>query len=139
MLTKKEPSKNDNKNKTNRPEMTQSQPSVSSDRNSPTGNNTMVVAQNYSPTTKFQQKTRITIKYDVGFNNHFTIRGKGANLNWEKGQSLKNIKADEWIWETDAHFSQCEFKILINDSQYEKGENHLINCGASVVYTPKFN
>ncbi|WP_068466889.1 hypothetical protein [Candidatus Protochlamydia phocaeensis] len=87
---------------------------------------------------KTQQKTRLTIKYDVGYNNQLYIRGKGANLNWEKGQPLKNVKADEWTWETDQHFSQCEFKILINDRTYEQGDNHLINCGASMTYTPHF-
>lgn len=88
---------------------------------------------------KPHNKTRIIIKYDVGFNNQLHIRGKGANLNWEKGQLLKNVKADEWMWETDAHFSQCEFKVLINDANYETGENHLLNCGSSVIYTPHFH
>jgi hypothetical protein len=90
------------------------------------------------PTTKSQQKTRVTVKYDVGYSNALTIRGKGANLNWEKGQLLKNVKADEWVFETDTHFSQIEFKVLINDQLYERGENHLLNCGSNVAYTPKF-
>ncbi len=83
-------------------------------------------------------KTKITIKYDTGFSNHFTIRGKGANLNWEKGQPLKNVKQDEWVWETDAPFTHCEFKVLINDRVYENGENHQINAGDSLLYTPHF-
>ncbi|CUI17525.1 hypothetical protein PNK_1920 [Candidatus Protochlamydia naegleriophila] len=88
---------------------------------------------------KPHSKTRIIIKYDVGFNNQLYIRGKGAHLSWEKGQPLKNVKADEWVWETEAQFSQCEFKVLINDADYESGENHLINCGSSVIYTPHFH
>jgi hypothetical protein len=83
-------------------------------------------------------KTRVTIKYDAGFPNQLYIRGKGANLSWDKGQPLKNIKPDEWIWETDTHFTHCEFKILINDRVYENGENHLLNAGSSLVYTPHF-
>lgn len=83
-------------------------------------------------------KTRVVVRYDIGFNNSFSIRGKGANLNWEKGIPLKNIKNDEWVWETEAPFNMCEFKVLINDSHYEKGENHPISCGASIQYTPKF-
>ena len=82
--------------------------------------------------------TRIIIKYDVGFNNALFIRGKGANLNWEKGIPLKNVKRDEWVWETNAPFATCEFKILINDSQYELGENHQLSHGATAHHTPKF-
>ena len=84
-------------------------------------------------------KTRVTVKYDVGFSNQLSIRGKGANLNWEKGQPLKNVKPDEWIWETDVPFTQCEFKVLINDRVYENGDNHQLNTGSTIVYTPRFS
>ncbi|PJD94195.1 MAG: hypothetical protein CK425_11875 [Parachlamydia sp.] len=83
-------------------------------------------------------KTRIIIQYDVGFNNHIYLRGAGANLSWDKGLKLKNIKADEWLWETDQPFNQCEFKALINDQIYETGENHQITSGNSASYAPKF-
>lgn len=83
-------------------------------------------------------KTVITIKYDIGFSNQFFIRGEGANLSWDKGQLLANVKPDEWVWETTAHFDQCEFKILINDQVFENGENHFVHEGASIQYTPSF-
>lgn len=83
-------------------------------------------------------KTRIIIKYDVGFNNSLSLRGKGANLSWDRGVSLKNVKPDEWVWETETSFATCEFKVLINDRQYEAGNNHTLACGASIQYTPKF-
>jgi hypothetical protein len=89
--------------------------------------------------SKAQSKTSITVKYDVGFNNQLYIRGQGANLNWNQGQPLKNIKADEWIWETETPFSNCEFKVLINDHQYETGYNHTIQSGSSISYTPTFS
>jgi hypothetical protein len=84
-------------------------------------------------------KTRITIHFDVGFPNALYLRGEGADLSWEKGLLLKNVKADEWIWETNKPFTTCQFKILINDYEYEIGDNHLLTCGASVHYTPKFH
>lgn len=83
-------------------------------------------------------KTKITIKFNVGFPNTLTIRGKGANLSWDKGVPLKNIKADEWVWETETNFTQCEFKVLVNDVHYEMGANHIIQQGATLVYTPRF-
>ncbi len=84
-------------------------------------------------------KTRITIHFDVGFPNALYLRGEGAELSWEKGLLLKNVKSDEWIWETNKPFTTCQFKILINDYEFEIGENHLLTCGASVHYTPKFH
>lgn len=87
---------------------------------------------------KLGPKTRVIIKFDAGFGNQLTIRGKGANLTWERGISLHNSKSDEWIWETTTPFNTCEFKILLNDRTYETGENHLLNCGTTIQYTPKF-
>jgi hypothetical protein len=85
-----------------------------------------------------QAKTRILVKYDVGFKNHLYIRGNGAGLSWNKGQPLKNIGRDEWIWETQLPFAECEFKTLINDERYEQGENHRIVSGKFFQYTPRF-
>jgi len=87
---------------------------------------------------KLGPKTRVIILFDTGFGNHLTIRGKGANLTWERGIPLHNSKTDEWIWETNTPFNTCEFKILLNDKAYELGENHLLNCGTTIQYTPKF-
>ena len=89
-----------------------------------------------SPSKK--EGTKVTIRYNVGFKNHLFIRGKGAGLSWERGVQLKNVGADEWIWETSMPFSECEFKVLINDRQFEAGENHHLHNGGSLQYTPKF-
>lgn len=83
-------------------------------------------------------RTHVVVNYDVGYNNSITIRGKGPGLSWDKGIPLKNTKHDEWIWETDSPFNNCEFKVLINDAHYEIGENHPISCGACIKFTPKF-
>jgi hypothetical protein len=85
-----------------------------------------------------KNKTRVTVKYDVGFNNTLFLRGNGANLSWDKGIPLKNIKEDEWIWETEIPFTNCEFKVLINDQNYEIGENHSLQSGSTVIYKPQF-
>lgn len=92
-------------------------------------------AQNLGRT---QGKTRITIKYDVGFSNQLFIRGNGAGLNWDRGQLLKNMGRDLWVWEPNASFTQCEFKVLINDRTYEAGANHTLKSGSQIEYTPRF-
>ncbi len=85
-----------------------------------------------------KKKTKVTVRYDVGFKNNLYIRGSAAGLSWDRGVLLQNKGADEWVWETSAVFSKCEFKVLINDKQYEAGENHKISSGESIQYKPKF-
>lgn len=84
-------------------------------------------------------KTKIVVKYDVGFSNSLFIRGNGAGLSWTKGIPLKNIKADEWVWESDSPFATAEFKVLINDIKYEEGANRLLTCGTTFQYIPRFS
>jgi hypothetical protein len=80
--------------------------------------------------------TKITIKFDCGYPNTLYIRGKGSNLSWEKGLALKNVKHDEWVYETND--PTLEFKVLINDRHYEQGENHRVNHSGNFQYHPKF-
>lgn len=84
-------------------------------------------------------KTRITIKYDVGFGNSLFLRGTGCNLSWNKGIPMKNTKKDEWVWEVDGNFQQGEFKVLVNDQLFEAGQNHPLICGKEIQYTPRFS
>jgi hypothetical protein len=95
-----------------------------------------------SKTKKSTQKegvTRVVVKFDCGFANSLFLRGEGiASLSWEKGLPLKNIKSDEWVWETDRPFAKAQFKVLINDKAYEVGENHSLKHGETLTCTPKF-
>lgn len=84
-------------------------------------------------------KTRIVIKYDVGYGNTLSIRGHGANLSWEKGQPMKNTRHDEWVWETEMPFTKAEFKVMLNDKHYEAGPNHILHAGSTIQYTPHFS
>lgn len=81
----------------------------------------------------------ITIKYDVGFGNGLYLRGSGAGLSWDKGKRMRNVGPDTWVWETDATFTECEFKALVNDEAYEEGSNHQLLCGKNVQYSPNFS
>ena len=89
--------------------------------------------------TSTKPTTQIIIHFDVGFKNSVFIRGKGAKLSWAKGKVLKNTGRDTWVWETNSKFPHCEFKILINDKEYEAGENHWIQQGNRLEYTPDFS
>jgi hypothetical protein len=86
-----------------------------------------------------KEKTRIVVQYDAGFANQVFLRGSGIpELNWGKGVQLKNVKNNEWVWETDSNFASGEFKVLINDQTYEAGGNHHIYPGTSIRINPKF-
>jgi len=107
----------------------------------PPAQNTLFKPNATKPATETPSKTpktRVVIKYDVGYNNSLSLRGKGANLSWDKGLLLKNVSANEWVWETDTLFTTGEFKVLINDTQYELGANHTLTCGANIQYIPRF-
>lgn len=132
MLTKKQ-SVNGNIDAANKIKSTKTESGLNRPETSRTSSATITAP--YSGTTK----TRITVKYDVGFGNTLSLRGQGANLSWDKGVSMRNIKADEWIWETDTPFATAEFKTLINDKSYEIGRNHLLHSGTMVQYTPRFS
>lgn len=84
--------------------------------------------------------TKIVIKFNCGFSNNLYIRGEGVQgLSWDKGTLMKCTKEDEWVWETNTPFNKkAQIKVLINDSQYELGENHTIDCGKSFTISPKF-
>lgn len=81
---------------------------------------------------------KIIVKYDCGFGNAIYIRGNGSNLSWEKGQILKNTKPDEWTWELDISSPIGEFKVLLNDTEYEVGTNHILEQGSTIQFTPQF-
>jgi hypothetical protein len=85
-----------------------------------------------------EMASKVEVQCDVGFGNALYIRGSGAGLNWERGIALKNTASDLWTWETDCAFDSCEFKLLLNDVQYETGENHFLVFGNTVRYTPRF-
>ena len=86
-----------------------------------------------------KSKTKIVVKCNCGFPNNLFIRGEGiTDLSWDKGIAMKNTKEDEWIWETDRPFSKAQFKIVLNDRQYECGENHMVECGKSLTLSPQF-
>ncbi len=86
------------------------------------------------------KSTRIIVKCNCGFPNSLYIRGEGVKgLSWEKGTIMKCTKADEWVWESQAPFTHAQIKVLINDKEFELGENHSITCGKSITFSPKFS
>lgn len=99
------------------------------------------IARPHFETSKIDSKpkTHLIVKCNCGFPNNLYIRGEGVpGLSWTKGVLMKNIKADEWHFEIDLPFTSGFIKVLVNDKWYEKGDNHKIECGKTVTFTPSF-
>lgn len=82
--------------------------------------------------------TRVVAKVDAGFGNQVFIRGNSTGLTWDSGTLMKNVSADEWVWESTVVTSEVEFKVLINDSVWSVGANGVVFPGATVVFEPVF-
>lgn len=91
-----------------------------------------------SPNQSFIKMTQITVKYNADSSCKLFIRGTGAGLSWDRGIELKNKGNGEWTFETRANFAELEFKILRNDSQWEKGLNHKLEFGKKEELKPNF-
>ena len=81
-------------------------------------------------------ETLVVAQIDIGFGNHLTIRGQGANLNWHTGQAM-TWQDNAWVWKTPSK-DTFEFKVLINDQVWQQGENIMATAGSKVVFTPRF-
>ncbi len=65
------------------------------------------------------------------------IRGAAPGLSWRKGLELKPLNGTN-IFESLADLDAFEFKILLNDVQWELGPYHKAENGETVVVSPKF-
>lgn len=59
-------------------------------------------------------------------------------MSWQSGIGLKNVGPDMRVWETAERFSDFQYKLLINDSDWEKGPNHFARGGSKEELAPNF-
>lgn len=84
--------------------------------------------ENYIPPV--YRQTIIRIHYDAGWGNRLTIRGNCAPLHWDRGQPCDNISNNLWQYVLERPIEgPFLFKILLNDSVWENGENHCVREG----------
>jgi hypothetical protein len=84
------------------------------------------------------QSTTLVAQVDVGFGNTLFIRGEGGGLSWEKGIPMENISPYEWTFESSAKTGDLVCKLLINDENWEAGDNLSVAKGTRYVYSPHF-
>jgi hypothetical protein len=85
-----------------------------------------------------QPTTMVAVKVNVGFGNSLFIRGQGLGLTWERGIPLNCVDSSTWVWAANQADSKAEFKVLINDEIWSKGENLSVAPGERIEVAPAF-
>ena len=81
--------------------------------------------------------TTIEVKIDVGFGNRLFLRGQGEGLSWDRGIPLECVDSQTWRLIVPAK-DKLQFKLLINDSVWAKGEDVVVTPGKRVEIVPAF-
>ena len=79
----------------------------------------------------------IEAKIDIGYGNNLFVRGQGAGLSWERGVQLKNVDQKTWRIAIPAS-DKLQFKLLLNDTIWAKGEDLVATPGNAVEVVPAF-
>jgi hypothetical protein len=79
----------------------------------------------------------IEARIDVGFGNKLYVRGQGAGLSWEQGTPLECVDSKTWRLIVPAN-DKLQFKLLLNDAVWAKGEDLVAAPGKKVEVTPAF-
>jgi hypothetical protein len=79
----------------------------------------------------------IEAKIDVGFGNNLFVRGQGGGLSWDRGLPLENVDSKTWRLTVPTK-DEVQFKLLINDTVWAKGEDLVAPPGKKVEVSPAF-
>lgn len=80
--------------------------------------------------------TEIKIKCVVPIGHALTIRGQGEGLDWNKGKPLQQIDDETHVYRIEGVSEKLEYKILLDDEQWENCPNHEIEAGKSEEFKP---
>ncbi len=102
------------------------------------GKTTAAKKQRGSAPKPVEQTTMVVAKIDIGFGNTLFIRGRGAELSWDKGLPLKCIDGSTWAWSTTQAKDKVVFKLLLNDQVWARGDDIVVEPGKKVETAPGF-
>lgn len=80
--------------------------------------------------------TAITVKSKVPFGHSLTIRGQGGDLDWSKGKALEKIDDETYVYRMQGLTGKVEYKILLDDAQWEGGANRTLEAEKSQEVVP---
>jgi len=84
---------------------------------------------------------RIRAKINVGEGNRLVVYGNWESDTWEKGIEMFCILPDLWeaiVTVRNSTARLIEFKVKLNDTQWETGANHAGYPNSQVEFTPYF-
>jgi len=81
--------------------------------------------------------TTIVADLDVGWGNAIYLRGEGGPLRWDRGIQM-DCADGKWTWSTTEAKDGLEFKFVLNDKLWAKGENMSVDAGSTAVLRPAF-
>lgn len=79
----------------------------------------------------------IEAKIDVGYGNNLFVRGQGGGLSWDRGLPLQNVDSQTWRLIVPTK-DKVQFKFLLNDAVWCKGEDLVAAPGKKLEVTPAF-
>ncbi|MDP0499032.1 MAG: hypothetical protein Q7P63_02930 [Verrucomicrobiota bacterium JB022] len=91
-----------------------------------------------SPAPRSGSVTTVVCKVDIGYGNQLYIRGEGNGLSWDQGVLMENCGADEWCWSSNQVEGELTFKVLLNDTEWQQGDDQIVLAGATISFSPSF-
>jgi hypothetical protein len=80
----------------------------------------------------------ISAKVDVGFGNTLYLRGEGKDLSWDQGLPMVCVADDEWSLTISKSSKPRIFKFLVNDEQWNLGEDYSLRANQAGSFKPSF-
>ncbi len=90
-----------------------------------------------SPIVTAAAPITIEAKIDVGYGNNLFVRGEGEGLSWDHGVPLQCVDSKTWRLTVPAK-DKLQFKLLLNDTVWAKGEDVVAAPGKKVEVVPSF-
>lgn len=82
------------------------------------------------------EPTTIRATFDVGYGHALYLRGSGWPLSWGAGEPMQWSEGDTWSLTLPGVHGALEVKVLIDDQQWEDGENHRVEAGGELSFVP---
>jgi hypothetical protein len=85
-----------------------------------------------------QLATVVLAKARLGEGDALFIRGEGGGLDWNVGVPMKALSDEDWVWTQAGLTHSVEFKVLLNDREWARGENRKVWPGERLETRPSF-
>lgn len=82
--------------------------------------------------------TRVLARHDPGPGRALYVRGSAPPLSWTRGWPMRPRAAGEWSFIATELAGAVELKVLVDDVDWQLGENARVEAGGALELTPTF-